>query len=231
LRVRDDQTGAPRVDKVLDVAGQKGTGKWSAQIALDLGVAIPTINAAIDARLMSVRKAERVRAATELPGPAPSAGDAARVLETLPKALYAAKLCSYAQGMALIAAGSNEYKWNVDLKEMARIWTGGCIIRAKLLEDIMRAFSRDPALPNLLVDPDVRAAVGRDQAAWRALVAEAQLRGIATPALSASLAYYDTYRTAELPQNLTQAQRDAFGAHTYQRNDVPNPPFVHSDWE
>ncbi|HEU5388947.1 MAG TPA: NADP-dependent phosphogluconate dehydrogenase, partial [Streptosporangiaceae bacterium] len=171
LRVRDDKTGKPLVDEVLDVAGQKGTGKWSAQIALDLGVAIPTINAAIDARLISTRKAERVRASTELAGPTPSAGDAARVLATLPQALYAAKLCSYAQGMALIAAGSNEYKWNVDLKEMARIWTGGCIIRARLLEDLMRAFGRDPALPNLLVDADVRAAVARDQAGWRALVA------------------------------------------------------------
>ncbi len=228
LRVRDEKTGAPLVDKVLDVAGQKGTGKWSAQIALDLGVPIPTINAAIDARLMSTLKAERVAAAPLFSGPAGTA-DAA-LLEVMPRALYAAKLCSYAQGMALIAAGSREFKWSVDLKEMARIWTGGCIIRARLLEDVMRAFSRRADLPNLLLDEDVRRAVGDGQAALRALVAGAQSCGVPVPALAASLAYFDGYRTAQLPQNLTQAQRDAFGAHTYQRNDVPDPPFVHTNW-
>ena len=164
--MRDDKTGAPLVDKVLDVAGQKGTGKWSAQIALDLGVPIPTINAAIDARLLSTLKAERVAAAGELPGPKPQLE--AAVLEAMPRALYAAKLCSYAQGMALIAAGSREYNWNVDLKEMARIWTGGCIIRARLLEDVMRAFERRRDLPNLLLDADVRRALLDGQAPLRA---------------------------------------------------------------
>jgi 6-phosphogluconate dehydrogenase len=228
LRVRDDKTGAPLVDKVLDVAGQKGTGKWSAQIALDLAVPIPTINAAIDARLMSTLKQERVAAARSyaplLPKPP------AALLETMPKALYAAKLCSYAQGMALIAAGSREFKWGVDLREMARIWTGGCIIRARLLEDVMRAFERRADLTNLLVDEDVRRAVLDGQAPLRALVAGAQAAGVPVPALAASLAYFDGYRTAELPQNLTQAQRDAFGAHTYQRNDVSDAPFVHTEW-
>jgi 6-phosphogluconate dehydrogenase len=232
LRVRDERTGAPLVDEVLDVAGQKGTGKWSAQIALDLAVPIPSINAAIDARLMSALKAERVAAAALFSGPSPTATASfgGFDLTLIPRALYAAKLCSYAQGMALIAAGSREYKWNVNLKEMARIWTGGCIIRARLLEDVMRAFERRPELPNLLVDEEVRAAVGDGQAALRALVAAAQAGGVPVPALSSTLAYFDGYRTAELPQNLTQAQRDAFGAHTYQRNDVANAPFVHTEW-
>jgi len=228
LRVRDDKSGAPLVDKVLDVAGQKGTGKWSAQIALDLGVPVPTINAAIDARLLSTLKAERVAAAKELAGPPPRVDGA--VLAAMPRALYAAKLCSYAQGMALIAAGSREFQWSVNLAEMARIWTGGCIIRARLLEDVMRAFARHADLPNLLVDEDVRRAVGEGEASLRALVGGAQAAGVAVPALAASLAYFDGYRTAELPQNLTQAQRDAFGAHTYQRNDEASPPFVHTEW-
>ena len=218
LRVRDDKTGKPLVDEVLDVAGQKGTGKWSAQIALDLGVPIPTINAAIDARLLSTLKAERVAASAIFTGPKPHAEPS--LLEVMPRALYAAKLCSYAQGMALIAAGSREYKWNVNLKEMARIWTGGCIIRARLLEDVMRAFERRADLPNLLLDDDVRRAVLDGEAPLRALVAGAQAAGVPVPALGATLAYFDSYRTANLPQNLTQAQRDAFGAHTYQRNDV-----------
>jgi 6-phosphogluconate dehydrogenase len=230
LRVQDPQSGAPLVDKVLDVAGQKGTGKWSAQVALDLAVSIPTISAAIDARLMSGLKGERVQAAGVLAGPAARGPVDEALLERIPPALYAAKICSYAQGMALIAAGSRNDNWGIDLKEMARIWTGGCIIRARLLEDLMRAFARDPHLPNLLVDPELRRALGDGQAALRMLVAEAQSRGIATPALASSLAYYDGYRTADLPQNLTQAQRDAFGAHTYQRNDVPDAPFVHTDW-
>jgi len=228
LRVRDDKSGAPLVDKVLDVAGQKGTGKWSAQIALDLGVPVPTINAAIDARLLSTLKAERVAAAKELAGPPPRVDGA--VLAAMPRALYAAKLCSYAQGMALIAAGSREYKWGVNLREMARIWTGGCIIRARLLEDVMRAFERRPELPNLMLDADVRRALADGEGPLRAVVGAAQAGGVPVPALASSLAYYDSYRTAELPQNLTQAQRDAFGAHTYQRNDVANAPFVHTEW-
>ncbi len=229
LRVRDEKTGRPLVDVVLDVAGQKGTGKWSAQVALDLGVPIPTINAAIDARLLSTLKAERVAASKLFPSPTAPPPDA-QLLEAMPRALYAAKLCSYAQGMALIAAGSREWKWNVDLEEMARIWTGGCIIRARLLEDVMRAFGRRGDLPNLLVDEEVRRAVLDGQAALRALVGAAQAAGVSVPALATTLAYYDAYRSAELPANLIQAQRDAFGAHTYQRNDVPDAPFVHTEW-
>ena len=230
LRVADPKGGA-LVDHVLDVAGQKGTGKWSAQVALDLAVPIPTINAAIDARLLSALKAERVAAAAQLAGPPAATGGAdEKLLELMPPALYAAKLCSYAQGMALIAAGSQEWKWDVNLKEMARIWTGGCIIRARLLEDIMRAFERDGKLANLLLDADVRKSVAEGQAALRQVLALAQSRGIPTPALSASLAYYDAYRTANLPQNLTQAQRDAFGAHTYVRSDDKDGKPVHTDW-
>jgi 6-phosphogluconate dehydrogenase len=228
LRVRDANTGAALVDKVLDVAGQKGTGKWSAQVALDLGVPIPTINAAIDARLMSTLKPERVAAAKLFP-PMGGKVDAA-VLDAMPRALYAAKLCSYAQGMALIAAGAREWKWNVDLAEMARIWTGGCIIRARLLDDVMRAFGRRGDLPNLLVDDEVRRAVAEGAAPLRTLVAAAQAVGVPAPGLSSALSYYDAYRSAELPANLIQAQRDAFGAHTYQRNDVADAPFVHTDW-
>ncbi|HEX4456965.1 MAG TPA: NADP-dependent phosphogluconate dehydrogenase [Polyangia bacterium] len=233
LRVPDskDPKGGALVDHVLDVAGQKGTGKWSAQVALDLAVPIPTINAAIDARLLSALKAERVAASKQLAGPASSTGGVdEKILALMPPALYAAKLCSYAQGMALIAAGSHEWKWDIDLKEMARIWTGGCIIRARLLEDIMRAFERDGKLANLLLDADVRKSVAEGQAALRQVLALAQARGIPTPALSASLAYYDAYRTADLPQNLTQAQRDAFGAHTYQRSDAPDGKPIHTDW-
>ncbi|MDB4969584.1 MAG: hypothetical protein JWN44_5273 [Myxococcales bacterium] len=229
LRVLDGKSATSLVDKVLDVAGQKGTGKWSAQVALDLGVPIPTINAAIDARLISTLKTERDAAATLYPTPAGQPIDAS-LLDKIPPALYAAKLCSYAQGMALIAAGSREWKWSIDLKEMARIWTGGCIIRARLLEDVMRAFGRRPELPNLLVDEDVRRAVDAGQASLRALVNAAQAAAVPVPALSATLAYFDSYRTAELPTNLIQAQRDAFGAHTYQRNDVADAPFVHTEW-
>jgi 6-phosphogluconate dehydrogenase len=229
LRVRDDKTGTPLVDQLLDVAGQKGTGKWSAQVALDLGVPIPTINAAIDARLISTLKSERVAASKLYARPQPRAFEPA-LLGDMPGALYAAKLCSYAQGMALIAAGSREWNWSIDLKEMARIWTGGCIIRARLLEDVMRAFGRRPDLPNLLMDDDVRRAVDGGQGALRALVAAAQAAAVPVPALSATLSYFDSYRTAELPTNLIQGLRDAFGAHTYQRSDTPEGKPLHTEW-
>jgi 6-phosphogluconate dehydrogenase len=147
-------------------------------------------------------------------------------------ALYAAKICSYAQGMALIQAGSREWKWNIDMREIARIWKAGCIIRAKFLDSIMRAYERDKTLPNLLLDEAFRADITSSQQAWRRCVAYAQTNGIPTPAFSGSLAYFDSYRTANLPQNLTQAQRDFFGAHTYQRNDKGvDAPFIHTEWE
>jgi 6-phosphogluconate dehydrogenase len=232
FRVKDDESGAPLVDKVLDKAGQKGTGKWTAQVALDLAVPIPTIAAAIDARVLSSMKDERVVAGKVFSAPRVTPpSDRKQFIADVHDALYASKICSYAQGMALIQAGSAEWKWNVDMREMARIWKAGCIIRAKFLDSIMRAYERKRDLPNLLLDDEFKSAVTKSQPSWRRAVTFAQSNGIAVPALSSSLAYFDSYRSAELPQNLTQAQRDYFGSHTYQRNDKgADAPFVHTDW-
>ncbi|HEX7419541.1 MAG TPA: NADP-dependent phosphogluconate dehydrogenase, partial [Thermoanaerobaculia bacterium] len=232
FRVKDDESGAPLVAKVLDKAGQKGTGKWTAQVALDLAVPIPTIAAAIDARVLSSMKDERVVAGKVFSAPRVTPpSDRKQFIADVHDALYASKICSYAQGMALIQAGSAEWKWNVDMREMARIWKAGCIIRAKFLDSIMRAYERKRDLPNLLLDDEFKSAVTKSQPSWRRAVTFAQSNGIAVPALSSSLAYFDSYRSAELPQNLTQAQRDYFGSHTYQRNDKgADAPFVHTDW-
>ena len=232
FRVKDPQSGAPLVDKVLDKAGQKGTGKWTAQVALDLAVPVPTIAAAIDARVLSSMKDERVAAAGVIGGPQTfKPGNREQFISDVQDALYASKICSYAQGMALIRAGSDEWKWGVDMREMARIWKAGCIIRARFLDSIMQAYERKPDLPNLLLDDAFNSLVQQSQAAWRRAVAYAQANGVAVPAMSASLAYFDAYRSANLPQNLTQAQRDYFGSHTYQRNDGgADTPFVHTDW-
>jgi len=234
FRIKDPETRAPLVEKVLDEAGQKGTGKWTAQVALDLAVPVPTIAAAIDARVLSSMKDERMQASRILGGSSrPSAAqmDRKQFINDVHEALYASKICSYAQGMALIQAGSAEWKWNINMREMARIWKAGCIIRAKFLDSIMRAYEEQKDLRNLLLAKEFSGAVKQSEAAWRRAVAFAQSNGIAAPAMSSSLAYFDAYRSVELPQNLTQAQRDYFGAHTYQRNDKgPNPPFVHTDW-
>ncbi len=234
FRVKDPETRAPLVEKVLDKAGQKGTGKWTAQVALDLAVSIPTIAAAIDARVLSSMKEERMSASKALGGgPPPSTAkvDRKQFIQDVHDALYASKICSYAQGMALIQAGSAEWKWNIDMREMARIWKAGCIIRAKFLDSIMRAYEEKRDLPNLLLAKEFSSRIKESEAAWRRAVSFAQSSGIPAPAMSASLAYFDAYRSAELPQNLTQAQRDYFGSHTYQRNDKgPNAPFVHTDW-
>ena len=229
--VQDPETGRPLVDVVLDKAGQKGTGKWTAQVALDLGVPIPAIGAALDARILSSRKDERVAAARLLSGP-PSARplDGNLLAADVHQALLGAKICAYAQGMSLIRAASREYKWNIEMREMARIWKGGCIIRARLLDTIMRAFEKQPELDSLLLDEELGSIVDQGQAAFRRVVALGAERGIPLPALGASLSYYDSLRAASLPQNLTQAQRDAFGAHTYQRSDHPERGFVHSRW-
>jgi 6-phosphogluconate dehydrogenase len=232
FRVKDDDTGAHLVDLVLDKAGQKGTGKWTAQVALDLGVAVPTIAAAIDARVLSSMKSERVKASAKLHGPNPAPSiEKKKLVADVHDALYASKICSYAQGMSLIGAGSREYKWGIDLGEMARIWKGGCIIRAGLLDTIRKAYARDGALPNLLVDDEFAAAIAASQNGWRRTVTLAQSAGVAIPAMSASLAYFDAYRSARVPANLVQAQRDYFGAHTYERVDKPELGFVHSDWK
>ena len=229
--VTDPETGQPLVDVIEDKAGQKGTGKWTAQIALELAVAIPTIGAALDARVLSSLKDERVaasRSATPVDSRAGFGGDREAWTADLRDALQGARVCSYAQGMALIAAGSAQYGWQIALAEMARIWKGGCIIRAKLLDPVREAFTKNPRLPNLLVDPAIAAEMQRAAAGWRRVVAAAATAGIPIPALAASLAYFDSYRTARLPQNLTQAQRDAFGAHKYER--VGKPGFVHFEW-
>lgn len=233
LSVSDPETHKPLVDLVLDKAGQKGTGKWTAQVALDLGVPIPTISAAIDARILSSMKDERVVAARQYGTTANRtySGEQKTFIEAVKFALYSSKVCSYAQGMSLIRAGSLEYKWNVDLREMARIWKAGCIIRARLLDSIMKAFERRPDLPNLLLDSEFQREITGAEPNWRQVVGTAATLGIPVPAMSASLAYFDSYTSAQLPQNLTQAQRDYFGAHTYQRADRPDAEFVHTDWQ
>jgi 6-phosphogluconate dehydrogenase len=232
LARRDPQGSGYLVDSVLDRAGQKGTGLWTAQVALTLGVPIPGIAAAIDARVLSSMKDERLRAAKVLQGPPADASpaDTAELIRQVHGALYAAKIAAYAQGMALIAAGSRKYDWAVNLREMARIWKGGCIIRARFLDTIMQAYEHNAQLDNLLLDEHIRSIVQQQQLSWRKVACLAQLHGVPVPGISASLAYYDSYRAARLPQNLTQAQRDAFGAHTYQRSDDPDGPFVHSNW-
>jgi 6-phosphogluconate dehydrogenase len=231
-RTVDPESGQPLVDVVLDKAGQKGTGKWTAQVALDLAVAIPTIAAAIDARVLSSMKDQRVAAAKRLEGPAPSdrfkADRREQVIADLQDALYAARICAYAQGMALIRAGSDRYDWHINLAEIGRIWKGGCIIRARLLDPVRHAFGAAPDLVNLLLDPAIAAGIQQVQAGWRRTVSRAADAGIPMLAHTTALGYFDSYRTARLPQSLTQAQRDAFGAHTYERIDRPGA--VHSEW-
>lgn len=232
LRVRAEDGVQHLVDVVEDAAAQKGTGKWTNEIALELAVPVPTIAAALDARVLSSLRAERLAAARRLKGPAPRRwpGTTRAWIAALEDALFGSTICAYAQGMALIRAASAAYQWNVDLPEVARIWTGGCIIRARLLVRIMAAFRARPDLANLLVDPALARDVRRVDRRWRTVVAQAVRSGIPVGALSASLAYVDAYRAARLPQNLTQAQRDAFGAHTYHRLDRPGAGAIHSSW-
>ncbi|CAM9928426.1 unnamed protein product [Pylaiella littoralis] len=208
------------VDKILDKTGMKGTGRWTVQEAAERSTAAPTMAAALDARYMSGRKAEREEAAKILTGPTtfPKVPKE-QLVEDMKAALYCSKICSYAQGMNLIKSASEHFEWNVDLGECARIWKGGCIIRAAFLDDIKRAYVRNPDLDNLLVDPDFAAQLMERQAAWRRVVTLCVASGVAAPAMTASLSYFDAYRRARLPANLVQAQRDFFGAHTYQRTD------------
>jgi 6-phosphogluconate dehydrogenase len=233
FRVKDDETKRPLVDLILDKAGQKGTGKWTAQVALDLGVVIPTINAAIEARFISALKEERVAASKVITGAqaADWGGEKQQLIDAVRDALYASKICSYAQGFSLIRAGSEQWKWDINLSEMARIWKGGCIIRARFLDSIKTAYTREPNLRNLLLDEDFRSWMQTAQGAWRTCISVAQQHGVPVLAMGASLAYFDSYRTANLPQNLTQAQRDYFGAHTYERVDKPEQEAIHTDWE
>jgi 6-phosphogluconate dehydrogenase len=225
----DPQTGQPLVDRILDEAQQKGTGKWMSQNAFDIGAPIPTVNAAVEARLLSALKTERVAASAVLSGPLPIIrGGRTRLIEAAGHALYASKIMSYAQGMAMLRQASAEYGYGIDPGTVAGIWRAGCIIRATLLSDIQAAFSRNRELPNLLLDDAFRDAVSSRQNAWRDVVQMAVGAGIPVPAMSASLAYYDSYRSERLPANLTQAQRDFFGAHTYRR--VDSDGVFHSEW-
>lgn len=225
----DEETGIPLVDLIVDAAGQKGTGRWTAVDALNLGVPIPTIGAAVNARIMSSYKQERVAASKEISGPSGKyEGDTKKFINMVRDALYCSKICSYAQGMALLYKASNEFNYNLDLGEMARIWKGGCIIRARFLNKIKKAFDQNPSLPNLLLAPEFKQTILDRQDAWREVIITAAKLGIAVPAFSASLDYFDSYRRERLPQNLTQAQRDYFGAHTYLRTDKEGS--FHTAW-
>jgi 6-phosphogluconate dehydrogenase len=228
LERTDDDTGQPIVDVIQDQAEQKGTGKWMSQNAFDIGAPIPTVNAAVEARILSSLKKERVAASRVLKGPAGVASTDRRMIEAARQALYASKIMSYAQGMAMLRIASNEYGYGIDPGTVAKIWRAGCIIRASLLADIRHAFSRDPDLVNLLLDRAFGDAVAERQDGWRYIVQAASGLGIPVPAMAASLAYYDSYRSERLPANLTQAQRDYFGAHTYRR--VDRDGSFHTDW-
>lgn len=227
----DSDTHLPLVDSILDAAGQKGTGRWTVVSSLELGVPIPTIYAAVNARVMSAYKEERVAAAKDLTfTPGDYEGDKKAFIDKIRDALYCSKMCSYAQGMALLKKASQEFGYEIDLAETARIWKGGCIIRAGFLDKIKNAFNENPDLPNLLLAPEFRQTILDRQEAWREVLAVSNKLGIPVPAFSASLDYFDSYRRDRLPQNLTQAQRDYFGAHTYERTDKARGEFFHTEW-
>ncbi|MBT2677600.1 NADP-dependent phosphogluconate dehydrogenase [Bacillus sp. ISL-35] len=227
---KDDETGKPLVDVILDTAGQKGTGKWTSQSALDLGVPLPIITESVFARFISAMKQERVEASKVLSGPEakPFDGDKKGFIESIRKALYLSKICSYAQGFAQMRAASEEYDWNLNYGEIAMIFRGGCIIRAQFLQKIKEAYDRDPELKNLLLDPYFKEITDSYQQSLREIISAAVLNGIPVPSFSAALSYFDSYRTETLPANLIQAQRDYFGAHTYQRIDKEG--IFHTEW-
>jgi len=228
---KDEKTGQPLINVILDTAGQKGTGKWASQAALDLGIPAQTIAEAVFARTMSALKEERVVASKVLKGPQTKYdGDKKEFVESIRRALYASKICSYAQGFHLMRAADKKYGWDLDLGRIALLWRAGCIIRAKFLDNIKAAFDKSPDLPNLLLDNYFSNVIENSQNAWRKVVAIAVELGIPVPAFSSALAYYDSYRTERLPANLLQAQRDYFGAHTYERVDSPRGQFFHTKW-
>ena len=225
----DDETGKPLVDLILDEAQQKGTGKWTSQNAFDIGVPIPTINAAVESRIISSIKSERVKASKVLSGPGTEfSGNKQNLINAVRDALYMAKICSYAQGMALLKMASSEYGYDLKYGEIAAIWRGGCIIRAQFLNRIREAYKRQPDLPNLLLDDEFKNEVTKRQAALRFVIQAAVSLGIPCLAFSSALSYYDAYRTENLPANLTQAQRDYFGAHTFRRIDKEGS--FHAEW-
>jgi 6-phosphogluconate dehydrogenase len=228
-----DSDGEPIVEKILDTAGQKGTGKWTAMSALDMGIPLTLIGEAVLSRFLSALKEERVAASEKLRGPDCGArfdGEPGAFVDDLRRALYAAKIVSYAQGYMLMRAAAAEYGWNLNNGGIALMWRGGCIIRSIFLGKIKEAFDRDPELVNLLLDPYFKEQVEAAQEAWRRVVAQAVQLGIPVPAMSSALAFYDGYRNARLPANLLQAQRDYFGAHTYERVDRPRGEFFHTNW-
>jgi len=231
----DEASGAPGapsgflLDKILDKTGMKGTGRWTIQEAAERSTPAPCMAAALDARHLSGRKEERVAASSILRGPSELPNvERSQIIEDCKNALYAAKICSYAQGLCLIKAASLEHKWNVDLGECARIWKGGCILRAGFLDRIKLAYQRDPDLANLLVHPEFSQELNTRQASWRRIVSLAVASGIAVPALASSISYFDAYRRDYLPANLTQAQRDYFGGHSFERTDRPGA--YHAIW-
>lgn len=229
LREADPHASGALVDSILDTAGQKGTGKWTSTSALDLGTPTTVIDAAVASRFLSSRKDERIVASGVIGG-AVESRHAPDLVSAVGDALYASKICSYAQGFALLAAASREYDYALDMSTIARIWRGGCIIRARFLNDIAAAFEADRSLENLLVAPFFVEAIAQRQSAWRRVVQLATEVGVPVPAMSAALAYFDGYRSERLPANLIQAQRDYFGAHTYERTDRPRGEFFHTNW-
>jgi 6-phosphogluconate dehydrogenase len=227
---KDPESGKPMVEVILDKAGQKGTGKWTSQNALDLGMPLSIITESVFSRFISAMKEERVQASKQLSGPSnkPFDGDRKAFIEAVRKALYASKICSYAQGFAQMRAASEEYQWGLDYGSIAMIFRGGCIIRARFLQNIKDAYDREPKLANLLLDSYFKDVVTNYQDAWREVIAIAVTRGIPVPAFSSALSYYDSYRSERLPANLLQAQRDYFGAHTFQRLDKEGS--FHFNW-
>lgn len=226
-----DEDGQPLVDKILDTAGQKGTGKWTGTVALELGVPLTLIAESVFARCLSALKEERVAASKVLSGPTPTfEGDRAAFINDLRDALYAAKVISYAQGYQMMAVAAQEYGWTLNYGSIALMWREGCIIRSAFLSEIKKAFDKNPDLQNLILDDFFRDKLQGTQAGWRRVVASAVANGIPAPCLSAGLIYYDGYRCERLPANLLQAQRDYFGAHTYERLDKPRGEFFHTNW-
>ena len=232
MHKKDDESDQDMIDVILDSAGQKGTGKWTAINALDHGMPVTLIGEAVFARCLSAQKDERVAASKILSGPAipKFEGDKAAFLSDLKDALYAAKLVSYAQGFVLLREASAQYNWELQYGAISSMWRGGCIIRSRFLNNIKEAFDRNPALPNLLVDPFFSEKVQTAQAGWRRIASSAMLNGIPIPAISTALSYFDGYRTADGSANMIQAQRDYFGAHTFQRKDRERGKFFHCNW-
>ncbi len=226
-----EEDGEALVDKILDTAGQKGTGKWTAVTALELGIPLTLIGEAVFARCLSAQKEERVGASEKLSGPSIQFdGDKAAFINDIRQALLASKIVSYAQGYVLMREAAKEYNWHLNYGGIALMWRGGCIIRSAFLDDIKEAFSTNPELPNLLLSPYFQEKIESCQAAWRRVMATAITNGVPAPAMTAALSYFDGYRTARLPANLLQAQRDFFGAHTYERIDKPRGEFFHTNW-